>query len=141
MNRPCNDKRSYERFLNVANAKVDIASAAFCQDCLHFKFQELEVCSFRLHHYFMSFICRLTARRLLSKWPTRRPKTRGASFLTLEELGKTLDDQIRSLFPRSSAAEVEAVVGARRGIWGGLNGGMCCDNLPTAYLTAKAKPK
>jgi hypothetical protein len=49
---------------------------------------------------------------------------RNTRYLTNEELARALDDQIRARYPRSSAAEVEAVVEARRGIWGGTSGGV-----------------
>ena len=49
---------------------------------------------------------------------------RTATYLRREELARALDDQIRAKFPRGLAAEVEAVVEARREIWGGVNGGV-----------------
>jgi hypothetical protein len=49
---------------------------------------------------------------------------RRTTHLTKEELARALDDQIRAKYPRSSAVEVEAVVEARRGIWGGASGGV-----------------
>ena len=65
--------------------------------------------------------------RLALRLPQRcltRQQARAAAFLTAEEVARALDDQIRAKYPRSSAAEVEAVVEARRGIWGGQSGGV-----------------
>jgi hypothetical protein len=51
-------------------------------------------------------------------------RIRTATYLRREELARALDDQIRAKFPKSSAAEIEAVVEARREIWGGASGGV-----------------
>ena len=51
-------------------------------------------------------------------------QVRKTTYLSKEELARALDDQIRARYPRSLQAEVEAVVEARRGIWGGVNGGV-----------------
>ena len=52
-----------------------------------------------------------------------RPQIRLLHRLSREQAVQALDSQIRSLFPTTPAVEVEEVVRARRGIWGGLNGG------------------
>lgn len=49
---------------------------------------------------------------------------RTATHLSEEALVRALDDQIRTRYPRSLAAEVAAVAEARRGIWGGASGGV-----------------
>jgi hypothetical protein len=51
-------------------------------------------------------------------------RIRAIAHLSREELVRALDDQIRARYPKSSAAEVEAVVEARREIWGGASGGV-----------------
>ena len=51
-------------------------------------------------------------------------QARKTTYLSKEELARALDDQIRARYPRSLEAEVEAVVEARRGIWGGMSGGV-----------------
>lgn len=40
------------------------------------------------------------------------------------ELARALDEQIRARYPENSVAEVEAVVQARTGIWGGMSSGV-----------------
>ena len=51
-------------------------------------------------------------------------QTRTAAYLSEEALVGALDDQIRARYPKSLAAEVAAVAEARRGIWGGVSGGV-----------------
>lgn len=80
----------------------------------------------------------------ISRWLIH-PQARAVAYLSREELVRALDDQIRAKYPRSLAAEVEAVVEARRGIWGGLSGGVLqlLKGREILYLglTAEAKRK
>jgi hypothetical protein len=74
----------------------------------------------------MNLSLRLAPKKLLDLAQPLRclPQIRTATHLCREELARVLDDQIRAKFPRSSAAEVKAVVEARREIWGGASGGV-----------------
>jgi hypothetical protein len=74
----------------------------------------------------MNLSLRLAPKKLLDLAQPLRclQQIRTATHLCREELARALDDQIRAKFPRSSAAEVEAVVEARREIWGGASGGV-----------------
>ena len=75
---------------------------------------------------FMNISLRLAPKKL-ARFPQPLrclQQVRTNTHLSKEELARALDDQIRARYPRSSAAEVEAVVEARRGIWGGASGGV-----------------
>ena len=74
----------------------------------------------------MNLSLRLAPRKLLGLAQPLRclQQVRAAAYLRREELARALDDQIRAKFPRSPVAEVEAVVEARREIWGGASGGV-----------------
>jgi hypothetical protein len=91
--------------------------------------EKLELFNFALcvrNFLFMNPSLRLAPRKLLGLAQSLRclQQIRTATHLRREELARALDDQIRAKFPRSSAAEVEAVVEARREIWGGTSGGV-----------------
>ena len=103
--------------------------------------KELELFNFALrcsNFLFMNPSLRLAPRKLLGLAQSLRclQQIRTATHLRREELARALDDQIRAKFPRSSAAEVEAVVEARREIWGGTSGGVYVTPI-SAGMTAK----
>jgi hypothetical protein len=80
---------------------------------------------------------RLAPRKLLGLAQSLRclQQIRTATHLRREELARALDDQIRAKFPRSSAVEVEAVVEARREIWGGTSGGVYVTPIGAGMIT------